>query len=109
MKPNLRNIVIDSKENNIPILEAPNKNKLYIANLGKHGFGNSVLENESSRNNVKLIFSSDFGSFELGTTDDGKLVAEQAYNSGYREKSIFGKFLGEKVEHKSDKLSEIQN
>ena len=106
MEPALRNIVIDSKEKNISILEAPNNNELYIANLGKHGFWNSVFENESARNDIKLVFTSNIGNFELGTTDDGKLVTEQAYSDGYWEKSIFSKFLGDKIGHKTGNLSE---
>ena len=100
VKSSLRDIVFDSKEDLLTVLEGPNDNEVFIVNLGKHGFWNNMFEIESARNDVRLSFVSNRGTFEVGTTKNGNLEAGQYFKTGSWQKSIFNE-QGIKVKQKS--------
>ena len=106
MKSEFRDIFFKSRDENVPILKCDENNQLYIFNLGKHGFWNSVFENESARNDVKLVFASQYGTFELGTTDDCELLTEQYFRSGFWRSNKYDAFSGLRVSSKTGNASD---
>ena len=75
-------------------------------NFGKHGFWNSVFENESAANDMRVVFHSTEGSFEVGTNSKGKLVSEQYWRSGYWKKNTYNMFFGDRISQKTGDASE---
>ena len=92
--PELRDIVFRTQKNNLTVLGKDDKNLVFIMNLGKHGFWNSVFERESARNDMKIVFASDRGTFEICTDSKGRLVAEQYFSTGYWKSNVFNKSSG---------------
>jgi len=106
VNPVFRDLIFKSKDENISILKGSGDDEVIIVNFGKHGFFNNLFESEYAKNDMRLVFGSDEGTIELGTTKNGKISFEQYFKSGYWEKSLFGSGSGNKVSHKSGNASD---
>ena len=106
VRSDMRDIIFKSYDENLAVLEKGDDKLIYIMNLGKHGFWNSVFENESAPNDIKVVFMADNGCFEVGTNKKGKLITEQSWHSGYWKKNVYNMFFGDRISHKTGDASE---
>ena len=101
-----RDLIFKSKDENISILKGSGDDEAFIINFGKHGFFSNLFESEYAKNDMRLVFSGDEGTIELGTTKDGKISFEQFFKSGYWKKSLFSSSTGNKISEKTGDASE---
>ena len=106
VRSEFRDIIFDSQEKCLPIVQKEDKDLIYIANFGKQGFWNNMFENESAPNDVRVIFASNEGTFEVGTNKKEKLVTEQYWKSGYWKKNVYNWYFGDRISHKTGDASE---
>ena len=106
VQSNLRDIIFKSEDENLYILNKGEDYLLYIMNLGKHGFWNSIFENQSATNNMKVVFMSKTGSFEVGTNVKGKLVSEQCHFSGPWTKNTYYMVCGDRITQETGNASD---
>jgi hypothetical protein len=104
--PDLRDIIFQAQEGMIPIVKKGDEGLIYISNLGKHGFWNTIFERESATNDTKVIFSAKSGNFEIGTNKKGKLTSEQYMESGYWVENTYNMILGDRIAQKTGDASE---
>ena len=101
----LRDIVFKTQEQYVTVLEKGEDSSLYIMNFGKHGFWNTIFERESARNDIKIVFASKDGTFEVGTNKKGNLVSEQCWQTGYWKKNEYATW-GDRISEKTGDASE---
>lgn len=106
VRSDFRDIIFKSQGENIPILSKGDDDLIYIMNLGKHGFWNTIFENESATNDMKIVFMSKTGCFEVGTNKKGKLVSEQSMHTGPWTKNTYNMFMGDRIAQKSGNASD---
>ena len=106
VRSDFRDIIFKSQDENLPIIKQGDDKLLYIINFGKHGFWNSVFEKESATNDMRVVFSSEGGTFEVGTNKKGKLISEQSWHSGYWKKNAYNWFSGDRISEKTGDASE---
>ena len=104
--PELRDIVFKSKKEGLALIKQNNDDKLCINHLGKHGFWNSIFENESAPNDIRINFFGKDGYFEISTDSKGRIMTEQSWSSGFWKKNTYAKYTGERCEQKTGNTSD---
>ncbi len=107
VRSEFRDIIFKSQEELVPIIKKGNDNLLYISNFGKHGFWNTVFERESATNDMRIVFLSRNGSFEIGVNKKGNLVSEQYFNSGYWKKNTYNMLMGDRISNKTGNAFDV--
>ena len=77
VKSELRNLIFDSKLDELPLIKKEGKPALSLFNWGKQGFWNSIFESESAKNDVRIDFFAPDASVNLGLEKNGALYLEQ--------------------------------
>ena len=106
VRSDFRDIIFQTQDNNLSIVEKDEDSLIYIINFGKHGFWNSVFDNEAATNDMRVVFTSKDGTFEVGTDKKGKLVSEQSWRTGYWKKNTYNWFCGDRISQKTGDASE---
>lgn len=101
LKPEFRDIVLDSSKQAVSVLDGEGRKGIYIKNNGKQGFFNYLFNNQNAKNDVNLVLYSDFNDLILGTKKDKYVIFEQKrenswnvnyydFSSGQKIKERFG-------------------
>ena len=98
VKSDLRDIVYDSRERDIPLIQKGYSTLLYIENNGKHGFFNRMFDSESARNDIRVTLESGDYRYQVGLTGDKWLKLRKEWANDWDE-SVY--WLFERQSHRS--------